>query len=111
MAHGWPKLAGGSATWTKVGAAMQHVGLDLAPTFFGFMAAVSEFFGGLLLALGVLFRPASALLLATMSVALTMHVRTGDPFTKWSHAAELGVVFLALLLTGPGKLVVAGARR
>lgn len=108
MGHGWPKLAGGATQWAKLGKATAYIGIDVAPTFFGFAAAVSEFFGGLLIALGLLFRPALALLIATMAVATAMHLRTGDRFVEWSHAVESGIVFVALLLTGPGRHTLAG---
>lgn len=103
MAHGWPKLAGGASTWAKVGQATKALGIDFAPTFFGFMAAATEFVGGLLVVVGLLFRPALALLLVTMGVALSMHLRAGDDFVTWSNAATSGLVFGALLLTGPGR--------
>lgn len=103
MGHGWPKLAGGMSKWTSLGKAMTHLGIDFAPTFFGFAAAVSEFFGGLLIALGLFFRPGCTLLLGTMVVASTMHIRKGDSFSASSHAIEAAIVFASLLLVGPGK--------
>ncbi len=107
MAHGWPKLAGGERTWAKLGKSMVHLGIDFAPTFWGFMAAVAEFFGGLAIALGVGFVPALLMLLFTMIVAATMHVRKGDSFATASHAIESAMVFAALLLTGPGAHTLA----
>lgn len=103
MGHGWPKLAGGADKWAKLGTAMAHLGIDFAPTLWGFMAAVSEFFGGLLLALGLVFRPAATLLLVTMLVATTTHLSKGDGVMGASHAIEAAIMFLALLLIGPGK--------
>ncbi len=103
MIHGWPKLAGGAAKWAKLGGAMAKLGLDFAPTMWGFMAACSEFFGGLLLAIGLFFRPAAAALLSTMVVASIMHLRNGDSFTSASHAIEAGILFAALILIGPGR--------
>lgn len=111
MGHGWPKLAGGQGTWEKLGHATRALGVDVAPVAFGFAASVSEFFGGLLIALGLLYRPALVGLIATMSVAAAMHLNKGDPFTAWSHAVELGIVFLGLLLIGPGRFVVTSLRR
>jgi putative oxidoreductase len=108
MGHGWPKLAAGEAKWAKIGAAMGHFGIDFAHTVFGFLAACSEFFGGLLLAVGLLFRPACGALLATMLVASTMHLAKGDGFSSASHAIEAAIVFAALLLIGPGKHTLAG---
>lgn len=102
MFHGWPKLAGGAKQWAKLGKATATLGIDFAPTFFGFMAAVSEFFGGLLLALGLLFRPAAALMAATMVVAASLHLDRGDGLGGASHAIESSILFCALLLIGPG---------
>ncbi len=54
MLHGFPKLTGGPEAWTKVGGALSAIGINSAHTFMGFMAAISEFGGGLLLLLGLL---------------------------------------------------------
>jgi putative oxidoreductase len=103
MLHGWPKLAGGMERWEAIGQNMQLIGLDFAPVFWGFMAAVAEVFGGLLLMLGFLFRPATALLVFTMAVATLRHVAAGDGFGGYSHSLEAAILFFALLLIGPGK--------
>jgi putative oxidoreductase len=107
MAHGWPKLAGGEKVWTKLGKEMAHLGIDFAPTFWGFMAAISEFFGGLAFALGIGFIPATILLLSTMIVAATMHLQEGHKFVKSSHSIEAAIVFGAMLLIGPGQHTLA----
>src|SRR5262245_13291062 len=98
MAHGWPKLIGGPAKWETLGTATQVVGIAFAPVFWGFMAAIAELGGGLLLALGVAFRPACTLLLCTMIVASTKHLAQGDGFGKASHAIEAAILFLSLWL-------------
>lgn len=103
VGHGWPKLVGGPERWTALGGAMAKLGIDFAPTFWGFAAAVSEAGGGLLFALGLLFRPACAALLCTMLVASTKHILDGDGFGRASHAVEAAILFFALLLIGPGR--------
>lgn len=103
MFHGFPKLMGGPETWAYLGGALSAVGINFAPTFFGFLASVSEFGGGLLLALGLLSRPACFFLMNTMVVATIMHVTKGDPFMKYSHALESAILFLSLMVIGPGK--------
>lgn len=112
MVHGWPKLTGGMEMWAGLGGAMGVFGIGFAPAFWGFMAAASEFVGGLLLALGLLARPAAFFLLLTMVVAAVMHITGGDGFATFSHPLKLVFVFAGLLLTGPGKYSIdAGIAR
>ena len=106
FAHGLPKMLGGPDKWTKLGGAMGALGIDFMPQLWGFAAAFSETAGGLLLAAGVLFRPACAMLRSTMVVATVMHLDKGHGFIKASHAIESGILFLALLSIGPGKFVL-----
>ena len=101
--HGWPKLMGGPVKWEALGTAMGYLGIHVIPVFWGLMAALSEFFGGVCLILGVVFRPACLLLLGTMAVAATMHLQRGDGLQVASHAIELGFVFFGLLFVGPGR--------
>jgi putative oxidoreductase len=106
--HGYPKMFGGPEYWERLGAAMGAVGIDFLPTFWGFMAAFAEFGGGILMMLGFYFRPAMLLMATTMGVAMRMHLAKGDGFNDYSHAMELGIVFLCLLFVGPGKLSIDG---
>lgn len=103
MGHGLPKLIAGPEEWMILGGTMKALGVDFAPMVWGFMAAVSEFAGGMLLALGFFTRPACFFLLNTMIVATYMHISNGDSFVKYSHAVEAGILFLSLLFIGPGK--------
>lgn len=104
--HGYPKLIGGPEKWTKIGASMQNLNVHVYPTFWGFMAGASEAIGGLLLILGLAFRPASFLLLCTMIVASVSHFAKGDDIMRASHAIELGFVFLGFFFIGPGRYSV-----
>ncbi|MDR3590918.1 MAG: DoxX family protein [Negativicutes bacterium] len=101
--HGAPKIFGGIETWTKLGAATKFIGIDFAPTFFGLMAALAEFGGGLLLILGLLLRPACVFLVINLTVAAALKFGTGAGLAGASQAIELGIVFLSLILIGPGK--------
>lgn len=106
VVHGFPKIAGGVPTWERFGQNFgTTVGITFAPVFWGFMAAVSEFVGGLCLITGVLFRPACALMLITMIVAVLYNFRFGHGFA--SHPFELGLLFLSLILIGPGRLTLS----
>lgn len=106
LMHGIPKIMGGPEKWQGLGGAMGMLGITFAPVFWGFMAALSEALGGALLILGIFFRPACLFLAITMAVALNMHIGRGDTFAVYSHALEDGIVFLCLILIGPGKYVM-----
>lgn len=108
MIHGSGKMFGGVEVWTKVGSAVQHVGITFGHPYWGFLAALSEFGGGVLFILGFLFRPAAIFLAGTMAMATTMHIKNGDPFGTYSHALELGIVFFSLIFMGPGRFSIDG---
>lgn len=101
--HGGPKLFGGPEMWTKVGSNMSLLGINFWFMFWGLLAALSEFFGGILLITGLYFTPACILLLLTMLVATIRHISIGDPFSIYSHPLELSIVFFSLIITGPGR--------
>jgi putative oxidoreductase len=101
--HGFPKLSGGVPVWEEVGRAMGFIGITSFPAFWGFMAGLAEFGGGILLILGVLFQPACLVLAFTMLTAMMFHIGRGEGFEGFSHAMEDGIIFLAMLLIGPGR--------
>jgi len=103
IAHGLPKLLAGPESWAGLGKSMAYFGLDFAPAFWGFMAAITECGGGLLVALGLAMRPACVFLVINMVVAMATHIQKADGFVKVSHPAEDGIVLLALFVTGPGR--------
>lgn len=104
--YGWGKISGGPAQWADLGQKMALFGITFGATFWGFMAAATEFVGGLCLMLGLLFRPVLGLLLMVMVVAFSSHLDAGQmPWNSpkpW-HPVEMATVFVALLLTGPGR--------
>lgn len=79
-----------------------------APGLFAWLAALAEFGGGLLLAVGLLTRPV-AFVVAVHFVIVATLAHAGDPLGD----RELPLIFLAtavlLLLAGPGRYSVDGA--
>lgn len=75
------------------------------PVLFAWAAALSESVGGLLLAVGLITRPAAFFILVTMLVAAFVR-QAGDPFLERELALLYGAVALQFLLTGPGRLAV-----
>lgn len=109
--HGWDKLSSGTEMWSRVGGAMGNFGIHFAPTFWGFMAAFSESICAVLIALGLLFRPATLLLGFTMFVAGIVHLNMppDSPRGGWtgaSHAFELMIVCVGLFFAGAGRFSV-----
>jgi putative oxidoreductase len=104
--HGWPKLAGGAPAWTRLGHAMASVGISFFPLAWGLLASLSEFFGGALLVLGFLFRPACCFLAFNMFVAFMSVLHANRPFEEYSRPLEMLFVFILLAFVGPGKYSV-----
>jgi putative oxidoreductase len=99
--HGAPKMAH-AATWMD--AMPNH-----PPAFLQEAAAVAEFFGGLMLVVGIATRVAAALIAVDMIVAIAIvHLPEHTPLvTSHGDSMELPFVYLfgtaALMLAGPGR--------
>lgn len=109
LAHGWGKIQGPPEQFvTGVG----ELGFP-APAFFAWMAAVSEFGGGLLLAAGAVTRISAFFLLGTMLVAgLLYHgLHSGDPYADMERALLYAAISFAFMLTGSGRFSVDGMLR
>ena len=102
IVHGLPKILGGMEIWASLGRAMEFLGINWHPELWGFMAAFSEFFGGVFLILGLFIRPFCLLLFVTMAVASSLHFSIGEGIQGASHAIEMAIVFASLFFTGPG---------
>jgi putative oxidoreductase len=108
MIHGLPKLAGGPKVWKGIGSAMGNIGIHQWPEVWGFLAAVTEGIGGVLLIIGVFYRPICVLLAFTMTIAtlqLTSDGKSRD-FKIYSHPLKMAVVFIGLAFVGPGRFSV-----
>jgi putative oxidoreductase len=106
IAHGLPKITGGPEKWAKLGTAMANMGIHFSPTGWGLAAAIAEAIGGVLVVLGLAFRPACLFILMTMIVAATMHLSKGESLLDSSHAIELAFAFFGMMFIGPGKYSV-----
>lgn len=74
------------------------------PGILQFLAAFSEFFGGLAMILGLLTSLASLGIIVTMAVAAFFHISKGDGFVQgYELALVYLVIALSICLMGPGK--------
>jgi putative oxidoreductase len=101
--HGAQKLFGGTLGGTIQ--TFHKVGLEPAAVLATYIACL-EFFGGILLAIGLLTRPVALLVLGFMAVAV-VHVHLANGFFWTARGFEYplmwGVLALALLIGGGGR--------
>ena len=102
IGHGYPKIVGGAEKWVWLGNQMAHLGITIAPVFWGFMAASAEFFGGILLVLGLATRIAAFFMGCVMATAVTMHLSQGDGFSGAAYALSMLVIFITIFIAGGG---------
>ena len=98
LTHGWGKMFGGLDGFTQ-GVAGMNIPL---PQVSAFLAAFAESFGAILLALGLLTRPAAFLIVVNMAVAICV-AHGGQPFASQEMAWLYLVPALFFLLKGAGR--------
>lgn len=107
-AHGAQKLFGWFGGYGLVGVGQWMESIGLSPGYWmALMAGSAEFFGGLALIVGVLARPAAAVLAVTMLVAIaTVHLANGFFMSNngYEFALALLAMSLAVMIEGAGKL-------
>jgi putative oxidoreductase len=97
IAHGWDKVPPSARFISRVG----EMGLP-APELFAWLAALAEFGGGLLLALGLFTRPVALYVVAHFVIVVTL-AHAGDPFGPRERPLLFGFIALLFALAGPGR--------
>lgn len=97
FAHGIGKLPPSDGFIEAVG----NLGFPL-PAFFAWCSGFAEFFCGLLLAIGLLTRPAAIFIAINMSVAVFLR-HADDPFSSKEKALLFLVIAILFLIIGSGK--------
>jgi putative oxidoreductase len=107
-AHGAQKLFGWFGGYGLAGVGQWMESIGLAPGYLlALLAGSAEFFGGLALVIGLLVRPAAAVLALTMLVAIfSVHLVNGFFMSNngYEFALALLAISLAVLIEGAGKL-------
>lgn len=96
--HGYPKIFGG--TMDRFVRGVADLGFPL-PTFFAWAAALSEFVGGIMIALGLGTRIGAAFCGFTMLVATYRHL--ADPWPRKELALLYLAAMIAIALIGGGR--------
>ena len=105
IVHGWPKLVAGGGGRAFAGG-LAHMGFNPA-ALWGWIVTIVEFGGGLSLLLGVLVRPAAALLVVEMLVAIVkVNWARGFYWTRggWEMPALMALLAAVLAITAPGTV-------
>lgn len=97
--HGYGKVFGGRMEQFMEGVA--KMGFPM-PDLFAWAAALSEFLGGILIALGLGTRIAAFFVFSTMTVAAFVR-HASDPFDVKEMALLYGTIAMAIMLIGPGR--------
>lgn len=110
IAHGAQKLFGWFGGYGLQGTGQWMASIGLEPgVLMAALAGGAEFFGGLALILGLLIRPASAVLAVTMLVAI-FSVHIGNGLFLSNNGYEFGLALLAgvvyLTFSGAGRASV-----
>jgi putative oxidoreductase len=106
LAHGWTKVIPRGSLY-NFAHAVAHMGL---PYWLGYVAAFTEFFGGIALILGLLTPLAAAGVAIDMTVAiLKVHLRHGLTGPGgFEFPLSLLALALLILVDGPGYLAIDG---
>ena len=98
LTHGWGKMFGGLEGFAQ---GLAGMGIPV-PQVMAFLAAFAESFGAILLAIGLLTRPAAFLIVVNMSVAICV-AHKGAAFSVQEAAWLYLVPALFFLLKGAGR--------
>ena len=110
MAHGAQKLFGAFGGYGLEGTGQWMASIGLEPGYLmALLAGSAEFFGGLALVIGLLVRPASAVIAFTMLMAIvTVHISNGLFMANngYEYALTLLIVSVSLVFSGAGSFSI-----
>ncbi|ABG40199.1 DoxX [Paraglaciecola sp. T6c] len=110
IAHGAQKLFGAFGGYGLEGTGQWMASIGLEPGYtLAFLAGSAEFFGGIAILLGLLTRPAAAVLAFTMLVAIFgVHISNGLFMSNngYEYALALLAVSVSLVFSGAGRLSI-----
>jgi putative oxidoreductase len=110
MAHGAQKLFGAFGGYGLEGTGQWMASIGLEPGYLmALLSGSAEFFGGLALVVGLLVRPASAVIAFTMLMAIvTVHISNGLFMANngYEYALTLLIVAVSLVFSGAGSFSI-----
>ena len=106
--HGLASLKAGTQAWLSAGEVMMTLGFKFAfaQPIWGLSVAFVEFFGGIAIVLGVIFRPSCLFLAFVTLFPSAVYLSKGAKMMTHYYPIGLGILFLGLALTGAGKIAI-----
>src|SRR5438128_1839269 len=106
LIFGYNKIISGNANLTQLGSAMSFFGITQGYLIWGYLAALTEFCGGVAYILGFCIRIMSLPMIFLLAVAIKFHLQKGDAFTAWSFPALCLCIVISFLFAGSGTYSV-----
>ena len=106
LKYGFYHLKAGKQTWHWLGAQIDFLGITFMPICWGFVAAATEFWGGLCCIIGFKTRFATAFLSVIMFIALIMHVRKKDNFNNICLPLTFLIALISIGIAGAGRFSI-----
>jgi putative oxidoreductase len=86
----------------QIGSSIELFGISFGYLWWGYVAAFTEFFGGIALIVNFFPRLVSLPLICLFIVAIKYHLHKGDPFSVWGFAFICLAITIGVLITGKG---------
>ena len=106
LIHSLPRLIGGTAQWKSVGTALNFINPGIPVEILGLAVSLLESLAGVSLLTGYLFRVSCALMTLVFGLFFFNYMQIGYR-TLTLFSLGLGMVFIGLMNTGPGRYAVS----
>ncbi len=106
LIHSLPRLIGGAAQWISVGTALNFINPGIPVEILGFGVSLLESLAGVSLLTGYLFRVSCAMMTVVFGLFFFNYLHIGYR-TLTLFSLGLGLVFIGLMNTGPGRYAVS----
>jgi putative oxidoreductase len=106
LIHSLPRLLGGNAQWKSLGTALNFINPGIPVEILGFAVSLLESLAGVSLLTGYLFRVSCVMMTLVFGLFFFNYMHIGYR-TLTLFSLGLGLVFIGLTNTGPGRYAVA----
>ena len=102
LVFGYKKINSGATNLTQLGSAISYFGINYGYLLWGYLAAFTEFFGGIAYILGLWTRIISLPIIWLLIVAIQFHLQQNDPITIWFFPVLCLCIAISFFIAGSG---------